>query len=357
MSASTAAGSRIGRPRPDAVRLVLAVWTVLALVFLFVPICLVVLHSFNRGGSFSIWSGATSTKWWGELFDTGPAWTTFLRFAAIVIAFIAAPKIVARVTGKRNRVVDRWIGPVGFIVAFVVNASLTDRYRDVFYNTGLGDALRNSLLAAFGATIVAVVLGGLAGVALARRRGIWTVPFMAVLFLILVTPEIMDAIALLGWLVRLGSLPGLDVFNEGMFRLWIGQSLYASAVVTLIVRARLAGLDESLEEAAADLGAPPGRAFRQITLPLISSALIAGALLSFTLCLDNTIISSLVSTAGSTTFPILVLGAQKSTVKPSVGAAAVVLFVLTIASLAFVARVLKRSGESSSQIAATMTGS
>ena len=151
---------------------------------------------------------------------------------------------------------------------------------------------------------------------------------MFVLFLILVTPEIMDAIALLGWFVRVGGPFNHPVgpINNGILRLWVGQSLYTSAVVTLIVRARLAGLDESLEEAAADLGAPPARAFRQITLPLISSALIAGGLLSFTLCLDNTIIANSVSTAGSSTFPVYVIGTAKSTTKPFWGAGAVVLF-------------------------------
>ena len=73
--------------------------------------------------------------------------------------------------------------------------------------------------------------------------------------------------------------------------------------MTLIVRARLAGLDESLEEAAADLGATPARAFRQITLPLIAPALLAGALLAFTFSLDNTIVSQFVSVAGKTHVP------------------------------------------------------
>ncbi|MEY4223294.1 MAG: hypothetical protein RIS33_228, partial [Actinomycetota bacterium] len=108
---------------------------------------------------------------------------------------------------------------------------------------------------------------------------------------------------------------------------------------------------------AADLGATPARAFRQITLPLISSALVAGGLLSFTLCLDNAVISTLVSEAGSTTFPVALLGATKSTIKPFWGVGAVVLFIVTMAALVFVARVLRRSGESSSQIAATLAGS
>ncbi|NDE58913.1 MAG: ABC transporter permease subunit [Acidimicrobiia bacterium] len=214
------------------------------------------------------------------------------------------------------------------------------------------------------ATVIAVVLGGLSGVALARRPGTWTKIFMATVFLILVTPEVMDAIALVTWFQRLQDVPvlgyvfknGLGPFNGGMHKLWVGQSLYASAVVTLIVRARLSGLDESLEEAAADLGAPPARAFRQITLPLISSALIAGGLLSFTLCLDNAVISTLVSEAGSTTFPVALLGATKSTIKPFWGVGAVMLFMITMAALAFVAVVLRRSGESSSDIAATLAG-
>ena len=251
-----------------------------------------------------------------------------------------------------------WAIPLGVVLGVIVVGVRTTWYADLFNETGLGLALRNSFTAAIGGTAIAVVLGGLAGVALARRTGAWSKPFMFVLFLILVTPEIMDAIALLGWFVRVGGPFNDPVgpINNGILRLWVGQSLYTSALVTLIVRARLAGLDESLEEAAADLGAPPARAFRQITLPLISSALVAGGLLSFTLCLDNTIIANSVSTAGSSTFPVYVIGTAKSTTRPFVGAAAVVLFGVTVMALAFVYSVLKRSGDSSSQMASTLAG-
>jgi ABC-type spermidine/putrescine transport system permease subunit II len=182
---------------------------------------------------------------------------------------------------------------------------------------------------------------------------------MAMIFLILVTPEIMDAVALVGWVQRVGGPFRHDIgpIKYGYIRLWMGQSLYASAVVTLIVRARLAGVDSSLEEAAGDLGAPPGRAFRQITLPLISSALVAGGLLSFTLCLDNTIISNLLADAGSSTFPVALIGAlAKGTPKPFYAVAAVVLFAITMAILGFLAAVLKKSGDSSTQIASTLGG-
>ncbi|HTH05250.1 MAG TPA: ABC transporter permease subunit, partial [Ilumatobacteraceae bacterium] len=268
--------------------------------------------------------------------------------------------IVRRITGRHNSALERWSGPIGFLVAIIYSGQTTNWFRDVFAYSGIGDSMRNSFLAAFGATVIAVVIGGLAGIALARRPGKWTAIFMAVVFLILVTPEIMDAIALATWFPRLPeSSPFMTTygpFRFGINRLWVGQSLYSSAVVTLIVRARLAGLDESLEEAAGDLGAPPGRAFRQITLPLISSALLAGALLSFTLCLDNTIISALVSDAGSSTFPVALLSSLRSTIKPFWGVGAMVLFMMTMSALAYVAYVLRRSGESSSQIAATLGG-
>ena len=347
----------------EPLKLALAAWTVLVLVFLFVPIILVFVHSFNRGQSFTIWSGHFSTKWWGELFQAGTAWRVLVVGAAIVAGGLAARAALVRFTNLPKRVTN-WFGPGAFFAAVAWNWATTDRYRDVFKFSGVGDAVRNSFTAAFGATIIAVLIGGLAGVALARRPGTWTKVFMAVLFLILVTPEIMDAIALVTWFPRIQDVPvvgypfrnGWGPFGSGMNKLWVGQSLYASAVVTLIVRARLQGLDESLEEAAADLGATPARAFRQVTLPLISSALVAGGLLSFTLCLDNAVISTLISEAGSTTFPVALLGATRSTIKPFWGVGAMILFVVTMVALWFVAVVLRRSGSSSSDIAATLTG-
>jgi spermidine/putrescine transport system permease protein len=353
-----------GRTRRfELMKVLFAAWSTLVLVFMFVPILLVVRHSFNGGTSFAIWAGRTSTKWWGELFDGGSAWSVLAVFVIIPVLALAVRWVLARQAVLSPRALN-YFGPVAFLVAFVVNGLSTDWYHDVFDFAGIGDAIRNSFLAAFGATVIAVILGGLSGVALARRPGTWTKVFMATVFLILVTPEVMDAVALVTWFQRIADVPvlgyafknGIGPFNGGMSKLWVGQSLYASAVVTLIVRARLAGLDESLEEAAADLGATPARAFRQITLPLISSALVAGGLLSFTLCLDNAVISTLVSEAGSTTFPVALLGATKSTIKPFWGVGAVVLFLITMGALLFVARVLRRSGESSSQIAATLAG-
>ncbi|MFM8994557.1 MAG: ABC transporter permease subunit [Actinomycetota bacterium] len=341
----------------------LGVWTTLVLIFLFIPVALVFMHSFNRGNSFTIWSYAVSTKWWGELFDGAVFAQTALLFTAIVVVAVVARRVLKRRT-QFGGGYTAWLVPSGLVLALVINGVITSWYANLFDFSGIGDAIRNSFMAAFGATVVAVALGGTAGVALARRPGAWSNAFMVVVFLILVTPEIMEAIALATWFPRIQNVPavgyiftdGWGPFNGGMNKLWVGQSMYASAVVTLIVRARLAGLDESLEQAAGDLGAPPGRAFRQITLPLIASAMIAGGLLSFALCLDNAVVSSLISEAGSTTFPVALLGATRSTIKPFWGVGAVSLFVVTMASLWFLVVILRRGGASAGNIAATLTG-
>lgn len=352
------------RKKIEVLPKLLSAWTVLVLVFLFIPISLVFLHSFNYGGSFTIWSGRASTKWWGELFNGGVMYGVLVRFAVVVVAGV----VFARITKRRenfSKRVSSLILPLTFVFAIVLNGLMTEWYRTIFDFAGIGDSIRNSFIAAFGATVIAVLIGGMSGVALARRPGGWTKFFMATVFLILVTPEIMDAIALATWFPRIKAIPVIGIifssgwgpFNGGINKLWVGQSLYSSAVVTLIVRARLSGLDEALEEAAADLGAPPGRAFRQITLPLIASAMVAGALLSFALCLDNAVISTLISEAGSTTFPVALLGATRSTIKPFWGVGAVLLFIVTLGALWFLAVILRRGGDSASKIAATFTGS
>jgi ABC-type spermidine/putrescine transport system permease subunit II len=315
------------------------------------------MHSFNRGDQLTLWSGHTSLKWWQRVFKFGEVGSTLLLVAVLIAVGVVATQLARRGRSDGAKLVARWLPAVTIIAAFVIAGKRTNWYRHLFRDINIGDPVRNSAIAALGATFIAVVLGGLSGVALARHPGGWTKIFMATIFLILVTPEIMDAVALVGWVQRVGGpfRHNVGPIKYGYIRLWMGQSLYASAVVTLIVRARLAGVDASLEEAAGDLGAPPSRAFRQITLPLISSALVAGGLLSFTLCLDNTIISNLLADAGTSTFPVALIGAvAKGAPKPFYAVAAVLLFAITMAILGFLGFILRKSGESSTQIAATL---
>lgn len=264
----------------------LRAWSVVVLVFLYLPIAFVVAHSFNDNKALEVWAGF-STRWYGEMWD----------------------------------------------------------------NSLLIDSVKSSLSAAVVAALISVVLGTFAGVALARRPGKWTVAFMAILLLVLTTPEIVEAT---GMQIQFVSFGG--ILREGLVPLWIGQAIFSIAVVTLIVRARMQGMDDSLEQAANDLYATPVQAFRQITLPLIAPAVLAGGLLAFTFALDNVIISDFVRAPGTNTFPTYVLGQVKTVRKPDIAAMATLLLGVTLLSLVLAAVVLRRSGEDSSKVAATLTG-
>jgi ABC-type spermidine/putrescine transport system permease subunit II len=250
--------------------------------------------------------------------------------------------------------------PIAVIVAYSFNSGRAllawdsfgfDGYESMLNNAVIHRSVFTSLQAAIGAAIISTVLGTCAALALARRPGRWTIGFLAILFLVMVTPEIVDGISLLIWYVWLGG-----PFGNGFVRLWIGHSLFATAVVTLIVRARLAGLDESLEEAAADLYATPWKRFQQITLPLAMPAILAGLLLAFSLSLDNTIISNFVSVAGTTPWPAYVFGSIRNVQRPEIASTSTVLLLLTLTALATVGLVLRRGGESTEDVAKTIAG-
>ena len=249
--------------------------------------------------------------------------------------------------------------PILFVVAHSFNRGRrlqlwqgfgTGWYDAALANESIRGAVAVSLRVAALNAVVSVILGSMAGLALARRRGAWARPFTVLLVMVLVTPEIVDGIAYLIWFVRIDmDLP--------LARYVVGHSVFSSAVVTLIVRARLQGLDESLEEAAAALGATPWQAFRRVTLPLMLPAVIAGGLLAFTFSLDNVIISSFVSGAGEFTLPVYIFSALRTGLKGDIAAISALMLLVTIGGVALAAYVLRRSGESSEDVAATLTGS
>lgn len=269
-----------------------------------------------------------------------PDWVTrFLGgYSVLVYLFLFTPIVTVVVYSfNRGRFLVNWDG-FG-----------TNWYATAIDNAGIRNSLVTSVKVAAVNAVVAVVIGAMAGMALARRPGRWTRPFTILLFLILVAPEIVVAIAYLIFFVRID-------LGWSFARLVIGHSIFNSAVVALIVQARLAGLDESLEEAAADLGATPMRAFRQITLPLMLPAVLTGALLSFTFSLDDVIISSFVSTSGSTTLPVFVFSALRTGLRGDLAAISTITLAGTLLALVAVIVVLRRSGESTEGVVATITG-
>jgi putrescine transport system permease protein len=266
-------------------------------------------------------------------------------WAVIVFAFLFAPIIIILIYSfNSGRLLVSWDG-FGF-----------DSFAAIVTKPAIRDAVWVSLQAGVISALIATVLGTLAGVALARRAGKWVPWFLGLLVLVTVTPEIVDAVALLPWMVFLGQDVGLGLFDNGIVRLVVGHSLFSTAVVAYIVRSRLIGLDESLEEAASDLYAPPLRRFTQITLPLVTPAVLAGALLSFTLSLDNTIVAAFVQVSGSTPWPVYVLSAVRTGLRPEIAAVSTIMLLLTLGALALVAVVLRRAGDSATDIAKTVGG-
>lgn len=247
--------------------------------------------------------------------DGSPAVTTqaLWSWTAVILAFLYLPLVVVAIYSfNDDRFLLLWSG-VGVA-----------GYRDALANTVVRQAFANSLIVASGTAAVAVVVGGLAGVALAHGRGAWRAPFSVVLGLVLVAPEVVVGLAYLITFVALGV-------TSGLFRLLISHSVLATALVTMVVRARAERLDPTLEEAAADLGATPTAVFRDITLPLLRPALLAGACLAFTFSLDDVVMSAFVSTAGSVTLPVYVFSALRTGLKTEHAAASMMALVITLA--------------------------
>ncbi|WP_341973997.1 ABC transporter permease [Microbacterium sp. LWO13-1.2] len=266
-------------------------------------------------------------------------------WSVIVFAFLFLPIIVIiAYSFNSGRLLVAW---EGFSLA---------PFAAIFEKPVIRDAVMVSIRTGLIAAVLASLLGTLAGIAMARRPGRWVWWFLGLLLLVSVTPEIVDAVALLPWLVFLGQDLGISLFSDGTARLVVGHSLFSVAIVSYIVRARLVGQDARLEEASADLYATPLRTFMKITLPLAMPAVLAGFLLSFTLSLDNTVVSAFVQVSGTTPWPVYVLSALRSGLRPEIAAVSTIMLVLTLISLALVALVLKRAGDSATQIARTMAG-
>ncbi len=239
--------------------------------FLYLPIVLMIVFSFNESRLVTVWAGF-STKWYGELFRNeqilGAAWLSF--------------KIAA------------------------MNAT--------------------------GATI----LGTLTGLALARFGHFRGRPLLTVLATApLVMPEVITGLSLLLLFVAMEQLIGWPE-GRGITTITIAHMTFSMAYVTVIVQSRLATLDESLEEAAMDLGARPAKVFFLITLPIIVPAILAGWLLAFTLSWDDLVITSFVTGPGSSTLPIVIFSKVRLGVSPDINALATILvLIVAIGTAAF----------------------
>ncbi len=215
-----------------------------------------------------------------------------------------------------------------------------DWYAKAYENDKLFDSLMNSLQVGAISTVVSTIIGTMIGLALYRYRFPMKTPFESVVFLPIVIPEISMAVAMLAFFAML-DLP------LGIFTITVSHIAFSFPFVAVVIRTRMAGFDESLEEASRDLGASAWQTFWNVTVPYMMPGIIAGGLLAFTLSLDDYVITAFTSGPGSTTLPIQIYSMVRFSVTPEVNAASTVLIVITltfaIAAMAMQARTEKRT--------------
>lgn len=232
------------------------------LAFLYIPIILLIVYSFNDSKLLPVWGGF-STRWYVTLLHSEDVW------AATSLSFKIA----------------------------IINATF------------------------------ATLFGTLAGLTLARFRVFrGKTLFTGMISAPLVMPEVITGLSLLLLFITLYQFVGWPA-ERGMTTITIAHITFSMAYVTIIIQSRLNGTDQSLEEAALDLGAKPLRVMYDITLPLLAPGMMAGWLLAFTLSLDDLVIASFVSGPGSTTLPMLIYSRIRLGLKPDINALATILIV------------------------------
>ncbi|WP_417362265.1 ABC transporter permease subunit [Gallaecimonas pentaromativorans] len=255
------------------------VWFVLGLIFLYAPMVILIIYSFNSARVVTVWAGF-STKWYGELFS----------------------------------------------------------------DNQLMSAVWVSLRVAFFTACTAVVLGTMAAFVLVRfRPSRWKTAFSSMVTAPLVMPDVIIGLSLLLLFVAMANTLGWPQ-DRGMVTIWIAHVTFCSAYAAVVITSRLREMDLSLEEAAMDLGAAPFKTFMTITLPLLTPALAAAWLLSFTLSIDDLVIASFVSGPGATTLPMEVFSSVRMGISPKVNALAT-LIILVVSLAAFISWLLVRRAE------------
>lgn len=237
----------------------------LGFTFLYLPMVILVIYSFNESKLVTVWAGF-STKWYGELIQNE--------------AFLDAAWVTIRVA--------------------VISST------------------------------IATVLGTMAAYILVRGgRFLGRTLFSGMIYAPLVMPEVITGLSLLLLFIGIG-------LDRGVFTIVLAHATFSMCYVSVVVSSRLVSFDNSLEEAALDLGCTPWQAFRLVTLPIISPAVVSGWLLAFTLSLDDLVIASFTAGPSSTTLPIKIFSAVRLGVSPEINALSTIMIgIVTIGVVTF----------------------
>lgn len=239
--------------------------------------------------------------------------------------------------------------PIVVVVIYSFNSgryvALWDGFSTKWYSQALDDeaittSIGRSFRIAIATAIVSTVLGTAAALAISRARAIVRAPIEVVVLLTLVVPEVVIGIASLIFFVNSG-------FELGLVTMFLAHCVFNMSLVVLIVRARFISMGDSLEEASRDLGAGPFATFRQVTLPRIAPAVIAGSLLAFTFSFDDVVISNFTSGAGNETWPLRIFSALRFGLSPELNAAATMMIAVTFVGLALAGLALRAGARQS----------
>ncbi|MBO9308842.1 MAG: ABC transporter permease [Chloroflexi bacterium] len=248
----------VRRQAQSIARLGLPLISLSVFAFLYLPIIVLVIFSFNSGTRLGVWEGF-SLRWYERVFSS-----------------------------------REWLG-----------------------------SLQVTLWIAIFSTLISTVLGTMAGLALERFRFRGRNAYDGMLYLPVIIPDIVMALSLLLFFSSINV-------SLSRWTVLIGHVAFSTAFVAVIIRARLASLDPRLEEAAADLYASPWQAFRRVTLPLLRPAILAGALIAFTISFDEFVITSFVSGQGDTTLPVKIYASIRFGLKPEITAVASLVLLISV---------------------------
>jgi putrescine transport system permease protein len=249
-----------------------AVSLTLGFAFLYIPMLILIIFSFNESKLVTVWAGF-STKWYGELLQNE--------------AFLDAAWVTVKV--------------------------------------------------AVMSSTIATVLGTMAALVLVRSgRFTGRTLFSGMIYAPLVMPEVITGLSLLLLFIGIG-------LDRGVLTIVLAHTTFSMCYVSVVVSSRLVTFDQSLEEAALDLGCSPPEAFRLVTLPIIAPAVISGWLLAFTLSLDDLVIASFTSGPSSTTLPIKIFSAVRLGVSPEINALSTLMIAIVTVGVITASLVTKRS--------------
>jgi ABC-type spermidine/putrescine transport system permease subunit II len=275
----------------------------------------------------------------------------FTAWAMVVFAFLYLPIVVMVVFAFNKPAATSIAAYHGSNICNIPpdqigNITVWNGFTPCWFSAGLHDptyipAIVTSLQVAALASVIATVLGLAAALALARMKARLRAPFDAVVYLTLVVPEIVIAVASLIFFVQarnyVHAFPAL-----GKSTILLGQVVFGASLSVLIIRARFVGMGDVLEEAAYDLGSGPLATFRQVTLPRLLPAIVAAGLLSFTFSFDDYVLPAF--TNGTTnTWPIVLYSAVRFGLTPAVNALATIMLAATVLAVIVTAIVLRRS--------------